>query len=57
MIDSVGADREATHVPIVHIVGGKDLDMEFVDAMLGRGLEIGLAEVGGGYLSVLVLVE
>ena len=48
LVASAGADREATHVSIVHISGGKDLDMEFVDAMLGSGLEIGLAEVGGG---------
>ena len=35
LVASAGADREATHVAIVHIVGGKDVDMDFVDADVG----------------------
>ena len=38
LVASAGADREATHVAIVQIVGGKDVDMEFFHAMLGSGL-------------------
>ena len=35
LVASTGADREATHVAIVHIVCGKDLDMEFVGVDVG----------------------
>ena len=35
LIAAAGANREATHVAIVHIFGGKDVDMDFVDADVG----------------------
>ena len=31
LVDSAGADREATYVAIVQIVGGKYVEMDFVD--------------------------
>ena len=35
LVTAVGADREATHVAIVQIAGGKDVDMDFVCANVG----------------------
>ena len=35
LVASEGADREANHVAIVQIVGGKDVDMEFVGEDVG----------------------
>ena len=35
LVAATGADREATHVAIVHIYGGKDVDMEFVGVDVG----------------------
>ena len=35
LVAYAGADREATHVAIVHISGGKDVDMEFFNAYAG----------------------
>ena len=35
LVASAGADMEATHVAIVQIVGGKDVDMDFVGADVG----------------------
>ena len=35
LVAYAGADREATHVTIVQIVGGKDADMYFVGAGVG----------------------
>ena len=35
LVASTGADREATHVAIVQIAGGKDVDMDFVGADVG----------------------
>ena len=35
LVASAGAEMEATHVAIVQIVGGKDVDMEFVGVDVG----------------------